>query len=208
MKLKIGNGLVWESNPVLQGRKPLSVPPLGRTKDQLNDVIKFVHFLVDPDDSPLATERDFEYRRSRAYELAGMKKNHIGDSAECFGEEFNDVTDWIGDVMTEYLKMVNATLYETWFSMKMNLFQTNQMLRKPLGTDKDGNSEKLAKDRDAITANITDRAMKVLELESVLFSSVKEISDAATKSSIEKSLAGFAELNAEELADDIERMSG
>lgn len=206
MRLTITGKPIWEDNPILKRRKALHIPPEGRTEKQLDEIVRFVHFLVDPDDSPVSQERDFEYRRHRANELAKMRKNDIGEAALMFGEKHNDITEWICQVMTEYLRMVNATLFETWFTMKMNYFQTTNELRKPVGQDKDGNSEKVIKDRAAIAAGLPAMGQAIQDVEQILFSGIQEISNMATEATIEKSLAGYAELNAETLEDDMERM--
>ncbi len=216
MRLKITkNNRVWVDNPELARRPALCKPHEDGTEDQLDDILRFVHFFADPEDSPLSMERDFEFRRQRAWQLAGMKKNPVGRiCAVLFTEKMYEhdeedyLVDWIYSVLSNYLRFCNATMYETWFSLKVNFYQVTSLLRSPLGRDKDGNSETAAVRRTDLQKSIVEMSSMILSLEGTLFSGIKEISDAMNESELEKALAGYAEYNADSLEADLQRNLG
>lgn len=203
---------VWEDNPQLLRRSALCKPHKEGTEDQLDDILRFVFYFADPEDSPLSMERDFLFRRKRAIELGKLKKNAIGKVCGSLCEdkmyEYDEdgyIVKWVYLVLSEYLKLCNSTMFETWLSMKMNFWQTSELLRSPLGADKDGNKEAAAVKRADIQKSMMETTNIIVSLEGTLFSGIKEISDAVTENEMEQALARYAEYNAETLDSDLQR---
>lgn len=176
----------WEVCPELfKRRDAFRLVPEGVEKFSLIDLDKLIRFVVlfcDPL-SPFAQEKDFEHRARQAREALGFTEK------ERFWMEVTESTDFFNEILFEYFKMQNNHLYETWFSLKMGLHQTNKRLRGDTMKDSD---------RRHLMAAIKDFAFEVKELEHQLFPDEYTAQIIAEKSARD-SLTGYAEKYAQEL---------
>lgn len=184
------DGYIWENYTKLAVRDVFSKLPvdfLGSdiidSRPELLDVdladldkiIRFTIVFADPL-SPMASERDFEFRVNATISLL----NHKGEryiSLVKSGHFFFHL------MLYEYFKMVNSFKYESWFSAKMGLHQMNLMLRT--GAQKD-------LDRLKYMQSIESLTLQVVKMEAELFPdpyTAKIIAEQATKSR----LGGYAE---------------
>lgn len=141
----------------------------------LDKIIRFTIVFADPL-SPMAAERDFEFRANASI---GLLKHE--------GERYITLVEsghfFFHLMLYEYFKMVNSFKYESWFSAKMGLHQMNLSLRA--SGQKDLDKLKYMQSIDAMT-------LQVVKMQAELFPdpyTAKIIADQATKSR----LGGYAE---------------
>lgn len=199
MEIKVSNKKIWVENPVLKRRKRLCVPERGFSEEQLDYIVKFCFYLCDKA-SPLWEELNFAERKEGAISLAKIKKGDVLEACRGVGNFMADrkINKWVSSVMTEYLKLRSPTLFETWISMKINFHQTAELLRIPLGTDKDLNYENSAVRRQSLQSAMYASAKEIMEIEEKLFP-LDELREVVEEVVNDEALASFAEMNAEDM---------
>lgn len=121
-------GYMWEKYPDLARRKIFCTEPyvLGFKSslnlDDLNNLIKFIVLFVDPT-SPLAKEKDFDYRTNAALGMLGLSKYDL------FFQEIEKNTLYWNCVLATYFAATHAIEYESWFTSKMALHHISMELR-------------------------------------------------------------------------------
>lgn len=158
-------------------------------KADVDMIIRYVVLLVDPE-SPYYEEKSYEMRCAKCKKALGITKGSIIE------KEVDEEGPLMGQIMFEFFKTVNDHLFETWFSMKMNLHQMNSYLRKPPIADKNGSLASDINSRRQLSQMITELAYELIEMEFQLFPDSrlqKMINDKAT----DDGLGGYAEQFAE-----------
>lgn len=191
MRLELDKpGLMWVNNPILQKRPALCEPPEGRTKEHLSDLIKFIWYFADQDDSPCADERDFEHRKTAALRKSGVNSTEIKHIVLDFMVKPTTGTAWLGRCLTEYLRLLNNSLFTVWISQKSHLFSIAQQILSPIDSD---NEERALQIRTSIVKEMPDIEKSISLTEQKLFFGVKEVADAVNEAMLEDSLAGYPE---------------
>jgi len=153
-------------------------------------MIKFIVLFVDSQ-SPYYDEKNFDLRVNkcmRAFDL---------DAKGVVGVEVLSNGPLFVKILHEFFKRINSHLYETWFSMKMNLHQMNSYLRKPPIPDKNGSVAQDVNARRQLSQVIPELTFELIEMEMQLFPDDRIQKMIAERSS-DDGLGGPAEQYAEE----------
>ena len=172
--------LMWKVYPDLAKRAPFCSIPEGVENFELpdlNKLIKFTVVYVDPL-SPLYDEKDFDVRINKSMEVLGFDK----EEERFFDFVRSNSTLW-NVVLFTYFKMINAHMYESWYTLKVNLHILSAKLRS---------AELADSDRRQYTKMITDARDELLEVEHKLFPDEYTMKIVAQKAS-EGKVTGYAE---------------
>lgn len=178
-------GFLKDNYPAFDRRKAFRAIPQGIKSFGLQDLDKMLRFTIlylDPL-SPFFDERDDKQRRISCIDALDL------DKRERFLTEIDDNTAYWQMIVFEYFKMINATQFETWFSLKMSLHIMNARLRSATAL-KDS-------DRLRLTKEVTALGRELMEIQAELFPDERTqriISEKATED-----LGGYAEKHAMDL---------
>jgi hypothetical protein len=159
------------------------------TRHEKDMIVRFVVLLIDTE-SPYYEEKSYDIRVSKCKKALDIVKASVVD------KEIDEDGPFMTKVLFEFFKNINNHLYETWFSMKMNLHQMNNYLRRPPAVDKNGSTASDINARRQLSQVITELAYELIEIEFQLFPDSrlqKMINDKAT----DDGLGGYAEQFAE-----------
>jgi len=201
MRLNLNGTEHGKDNEILKRHDIFRKAASGYTQSELSDVIRFVWHFTDSEDSPLADEGDIPTRLKKSVEMANIGSQRIKSACLGFFEGEGPAINWIVSIMSAYCAVANPTLYEDWFSSKINYHRMNKLLMQPLPSSED-KRETAAKSRLAIDEEKSKAAKRILLLEAELFKS----SDVARKlgeKAMEEALASWAERYADEIGDGV-----
>lgn len=153
-------------------------------------LVKFVVLLVDPE-SPYYDERNFDLRVDKCKRILDIDK----ESDVC--KEIDSDGDMFVSILHEFFKRINNHVYETWFSMKMNLHQMNMYLRRPPTPDRNGNVAQDINARRQLSQVIPELTFELVEMEMQLFPDDR-LQRLISERSSDDGLGGPAEQYAEE----------
>jgi len=156
----------------------------------VDEIIRYAVLLVDPE-SPMYDERNFELRMERCRRILDIDpKSHVW-------KEIKEDGELVTNIIYEFFKRINSHVYETWFSMKMNIHELNSYLRKKLSTDRNGNVAQDVNARRQLSQVITELTFELVEMEYQLFPDDRLLKMINERSS-DDGLGGYAEEHAEE----------
>lgn len=161
----------------------------GWGKDDIDLLIKFVVIIVDPE-SPLYEEKSYDLRVDKG------KKALAIFSGSMVEKEINQSGEFYSKLLFEFFKTINTHLYETWFSMKMNVHQMNSYLRLPPIPDKNGSVASDINARRQLSQVITELTYELIEIEYQLFPDAR-LAKIINDRSSDDGLGGYAEQYAE-----------
>ena len=157
---------------------------------EIDMLIKFVVLIVDPQ-SPYYDERNFDLRLDKCLRALDIdKKSSVGKLIE-------EDSDVYVKILHEFFKRINSHIYETWFSMKMNLHQMNLYLRRPPVPDRNGNVAQDINARRQLSQVIPELTFELVEMEMQLFPDDR-LQKMISERSSDDGLGGPAEQYAEE----------
>lgn len=166
---------IWHKYPDLQRQKALCIPPdmamfaqegkkpvfVVPDEKELDQMVRFVIFLVEPIGNPIAKERNFDARVDLALEMAGIKKDSRGIWHFISTDHW-----WYRDVVFEYFRLINDDLYMLWFSMKIAFANNMAAMRQQITIDTD---EKFIAMVQRLKTSAPDDLKNIQELEARIF---------------------------------------
>lgn len=194
MELTLTSKRVWEDNPILKRRESLHVPMKNVRASEHDRLVRFVHYFADPVDSPLAAERDIDFRKDRAIELAKVDADDMKEAIMEWPSE-GKFGRALSVMISDYLKLTNDVKFETWLSLKIMYRRIMSHIRSPLDRE---DTDKSIKSRVASMSELGEIASRISLLEEELFSH-KAINDSVTDTALEGGYTGWAEIFADEV---------
>lgn len=162
-------------------KEPLveAYPALGVRRAFFPDdqALRFYIYLIAPD-SPLALEKDWDLRISKALEYAGLSRDSPAYLSFAEGQEEAQ------DAAFELFRLYANVKYESWFSTKQSFHILNARLRDNYGL-KDADRLRVMREIDEITE-------RLVKMEYELFKE-EHIHDIIADRAAAKSLSGYAE---------------
>ena len=156
----------------------------------INKLISFIVLLIDPE-SPFADERNFDLRVNKCKRILDIDKEGF------VAEEIQREGDMYVSIMFELFKRINNHVYETWFSMKMNLHQFSSYLRKSPIPDRNGSVAQDINARRQLAQIMPELTFELIEIEMQLFPDDR-LQRLISERSSDDGLGGPAEQYAEE----------
>ena len=166
---------IWHKYPDLQRQKALCVPPdmamfasegkkpvfIVPDERELDQMVRFVIFLVEPIGNPIAKERNFDARVDLALGMANIKKDSKGIWHFISTDHW-----WYRDVIFEYFRLINDDLYTLWFSMKIAFANNMAAMRQHITYE---TNESFISMVQKLKLSAPDDLKKIQELEARIF---------------------------------------
>ena len=163
------------------GSEPVAEVSVGKSDIEQEAMFLFLWYYLHPG-SPMAKEKNFDYRKEKAIELT--ENNSLPPNT--VKEAIKSETDWFYHMMFFAFKSINDIAYEQWFTLRVDYMRTAAFLRQPPKSEKEMALQ--VKIRDGLS----EQLKRLAEVEERFFEHAPS-SDAIKKIATINISAGFVE---------------